>query len=56
MTTNFPLQRVHMEVAVRVEKMALKAMVDHGETLEKMLDSAQAIAEHTGGNAVNLLA
>ncbi len=50
-----PLQHVHMEVAIRVERLALSTMETQGAILEKMLDSAQEIAEMSSGSGVNIL-
>ena len=55
LTATAPLQNVHMEVAIRVERLALTTMETQGAVLEKMLDSAQRIAEMSSGSGVDIL-
>lgn len=51
----FPLQKVQLEAAVSVQRMALDDMRAYGEILSKMLDSAQEIAEQAVGENINIL-
>lgn len=55
LTATPPLQHVNMEVAIRVERLALSTMQTQGAILEKMLDSAQKIAESTSASGVDIL-
>ncbi len=55
LTATSTLQNVHMEVAIRVERLALSTMETQGAILEKMLDSAQEIAEMSSDKSVNIL-
>lgn len=51
----FPLQKVQLEAAVSVQRMALDDMRAYGEVLVKMMDSAQEIAEMSTGENVNIV-
>jgi len=53
---DFPLQKVQLEAAVSVQRMALDDMRAYGEILTKMMDSAQEIAEQTAGKNIDFLA
>ncbi len=51
----FPLQKVQLEAAVSVQRMALDDMRAYGEVLVKMMDSAQEIADMSTGEHVNIV-
>lgn len=51
----FPLQKVQLDAAVSVQRMALDDMRAYGEVLVKMMDSVQEIAEMSSGEHVNIV-
>ena len=51
----FPLQKVQLEAAMSVQRMALDDMRAYGEVLSRMMDSAQQIAEQATGKNVDIL-